>query len=113
MPSFSTIRMSFSRTRWCWAMLLIANWMPLNGLAQATLFWDRNGSPTGAGSSTATLSGTWNTTTSNWNDSATGSGSTENFVSGSNAVFSAGTSATGVSYTVTVSGTQNANSITV
>lgn len=107
------IRIPLSFTAWCWVALLIANLMPLIGYAQVTFYWDRNGSPMGAGSSTATLNGTWDTTTSNWNDSSAGSGSTNKFISGSNAVFSAGTSASGATYTVNVSGTQNANSVTV
>jgi len=113
MHSNPPIRISPSRIFWCWSLVLIANCMPLVGYAQATFYWDRNNSSTGGGSSTAVLNGTWDTTTSNWNDSSAGSGSTEAFVSGSNAVFSAGTSATGVGYSVSVSGTQNASSITI
>lgn len=107
------IPLSVARTYWCWIALLVASGTLLVGRAQSTFYWDRNGSPSGAGTTTATLNGTWNTTTSNWNTDSGGSTSTENFTSGGNAVFSAGTSATGVSYTITVSGTQNANSINV
>jgi autotransporter-associated beta strand protein len=77
--------------------------------AQTTYYWDRNGSTSGAGT---TPSGTWNTTTANWNTNSGGTTSAETFTSGGNAVFSAGTDATG-SYTVTVSGTQNVSSINV
>jgi autotransporter-associated beta strand protein len=93
--------------------LLLASAGLVVGQAQSTFYWDRNGAPAGAGNTSTILTGTWDTTTANWNDTSTGSNATEKFVSGSNAVFSAGTSAAGVGYTVTVSGTQNANSISV
>lgn len=80
--------------------------------AQTTLYWDRvNGSGAGTG---ATLSGVWDTaTTSNWNTNSGGTGSRTTFTAGRDAVFSAGTSATGQTYTVTVSGTQSTSSIVV
>jgi autotransporter-associated beta strand protein len=66
-----------------------------------TLFWDRNGSTSGAGSSP---SGNWATSGSsrtNWSTSASGNVSTQDWVNGAVAVFSAGTDATSA-YTVNV-----------
>ncbi|WP_169829305.1 beta strand repeat-containing protein [Lacunisphaera limnophila] len=77
--------------------------------AQSTLYWDLNGTTSGAGS---TPTGTWSSATSNWNSSFWGTSSTVKWTSGSNAVFSAGFDATNA-YTVTVSGTQNLSSLTV
>jgi autotransporter-associated beta strand protein len=78
---------------------------PLSG----QMFWDRNGSTAGAGT---TPTGTWNTTTANWNTNSGGTTANETFTSGSVATFSAGTDATGT-YTVTVSGTQNTSRINI
>jgi fibronectin-binding autotransporter adhesin len=72
-------------------------------------YWDINGSTVGAGG--ATPSGTWSTTVANWNPLADGTGTTANWVNGNDAVFSAGTDATGA-FTATVSGSVTANSIT-
>jgi hypothetical protein len=72
-----------------------------------TLYWDTNG--TTAGSSGA--NGTWGTSTF-WSTNSAGTSATTGFTSGRDAVFSAGTNATG-SYTVTISGVQNVSSITV
>lgn len=71
-------------------------------------YWDIDDTVAGAGGSSP--SGTWDTTTPNWNNAA-GDGSASAWT-GSNeaAVFSAGTGATG-SYTVTVSGTQTADAV--
>jgi fibronectin-binding autotransporter adhesin len=83
--------------------------------AQTTLYWDRDGTTAGAGTG-ATLSGTWSTTggtTKNFSTSSAGTASTVNWTSGAIAVFSAGTTAVGQSYTVTVSGTQNVAQIIV
>lgn len=77
--------------------------------AQSTLYWDLNGSTSGAGSAPT---GTWNTSTANWTGNFFGTTATTTWTSGSNAVFSAGLDATG-SYTVTTSGTQNLSSLTV
>ncbi len=94
-------------------MTLAAGWFgpvaPIH--AQTTLFWDTNGATAGAGSSP---SATWSTSSSdkNWTTSSAGTASTIQWTNGSNAVFSAGTDATG-SYTVTVSGTVSAAGITV
>ncbi len=66
-----------------------------------TLYWDRNGSSSGAGSSP---SGNWATSGSNrtnWSNSAAGTSSTVNWTNGAVAVFSAGADATGT-YTVNV-----------
>ncbi|MBL9214950.1 MAG: autotransporter-associated beta strand repeat-containing protein [Opitutaceae bacterium] len=79
------------------------------GFGQTTFYWDRNGATTGAGT---TPTGTWDTTSANWNTNSGGTTAAETFTSGGNAVFSAGTNATGT-YTVTVSGTQNVSSINV
>lgn len=82
--------------------------------AQTTFYWDRNGSSSGAGNTDATLSGIWDTTTTaNWNTNSGGITAPETFTSGGNAVFSAGTSASGRTYTITVSGTQNTSRINV
>ncbi len=80
--------------------------------AQTTLYWDRaNGAGAGSG---ATLNGTWDTATSNnWDATATGTGGRVTYISGSDAVFSSGTSAVGQTYTITVSGTQSASSISI
>ncbi len=99
--------------RWLTLMTLAAGWFgpvaPIH--AQTTLFWDTNGATAGAGSSP---SATWSTSSSdkNWTTSSAGTASTIQWTNGSNAVFSAGTDATG-SYTVTVSGTVSAAGITV
>ncbi len=79
--------------------------------AQTTLWWDINGNTAGAGGPTP--SGTWDTSNSNkvWSTNSGGTSKTA-WVSGDAANFSAGTDATGA-FTVTVSGTQNAASITV
>lgn len=77
--------------------------------AQITLYWDLNGATAGSG---VTPTGIWDTTTANWSASAAGTVATTLYAPASVAVFSAGTDAAG-SYTVTVSGTQNAVSISV
>ena len=71
-------------------------------------YWDIDDTVAGAGG--ATPSGTWDTTTANWNNAA-GDG-TAAVWTGVNqaAVFSAGNGATG-NYTVTVSGTQTADAV--
>jgi len=85
--------------------------MAVTAKGQTTFYWDRtSGSGAGTGS---TLNGTWDTATQNWNTNSSGSGSRNTFTSGGNAVFSASTSATGQTYTITVSGTQNASSVTI
>ena len=79
------------------------------GFAQ-TMYWDRNGGTAGAGSSP---SGTWSTSSYAWSSNSAGtSGTIVRWTNGRDAVFSAGTDATG-SYTVTVSGTVRTSSITI
>ncbi len=78
------------------------------------VYWDINGTTSGAGGGTAP-SGTWATSgANNWNTiSGGGTGGTiSSWVNGRDAVFSAGTNATG-SFTVTVSGTVGVSSINV
>jgi fibronectin-binding autotransporter adhesin len=90
------------------SMLLLAGAVLASG--QTTFYWDLNGATAGAGGATPT--GTWNTATANWTTNTLGTAATTTYTSGGNAVFSAGSDATGA-YTVTISGTQNVNNITV
>ena len=64
--------------------------------------WDRNGATAGAGG--ASPGGTWDSTSTNWSSSASGTVATGPWA-GQNAIFSAGSDATG-SYAVTISGSQ-------
>ncbi|MBI3886126.1 MAG: PEP-CTERM sorting domain-containing protein [Opitutae bacterium] len=76
------------------------------------LYWDGNNTTAGAGT---TPTATWSTTggaNKKWTTNIAGTATTVNYTSGSDAVFSAASDATG-SYTVTVSGTQNVSSILV
>ncbi|HEX9048045.1 MAG TPA: hypothetical protein VF988_13555, partial [Verrucomicrobiae bacterium] len=66
----------------------------------ANLYWDINGAAAGAGG--ATPAGTWSTSAANWTTDSTGASATAVWNNGDNAVFSAGTDATG-NYSVTVS----------
>ena len=93
------------------ALLLLAGSLLATGASAAIVYWDQNGSITGAGT---TPTGTWDTTNSNkvWNSNSGGTTNPAKWTSGNDAVFSAGSDATG-SYTVTVSGTMNASSITI
>ena len=78
--------------------------------AQTTVYWDTNGTTAGAGG--ATPSGTWNTSgATRWNAVAAGTGAVANWVSGNDAVFSAGTDATGA-YTVTLGAAMNVGNLT-
>lgn len=96
------------RGKWLAGLCLLAT------VASAqTLYWDTNGKTAGAGGTTP--AGTWTTSNSDKNWNSTAAGTTTNpqaWTSGADAVFSAGTDATGA-YSVTVSGTQNVSSITV
>lgn len=75
-----------------------------------TLYWDINGSTAGAANSPAfSAAGTWGSG-SPWTTDSTGLSTTIAYVPGSDVVFSAGTNA--VATTVTLSGTQTANSLT-
>lgn len=76
----------------------------------ATKYWDINGATTGAGGATPT--GNWDTTTANWSTSSAGTAAATTWAAGDDAVFSAGTDATGT-FTVTTTAAQTANSITV
>jgi fibronectin-binding autotransporter adhesin len=80
--------------------------------AHAQLYWDVDTiSSAGAGGGT-TPSGTWDTgITPNWNVNSNGTGIPGIWTDGSDAIFSAGSSATGT-YTVTLGGTVGANSVT-
>ena len=82
---------------------------PTVSVIDTPLRWDINGNVAGAGGSTP--SGTWDAATANWSTDGTGSVAGAAWVEGRAAAFSAGTDATG-SYTVTVSGTRQAKSIT-
>src|SRR6187549_982184 len=83
------------------AAMLIAIGLHLSVVAQTTFYWDRNGAVAGAGSGAA-LSGTWDTTSANWNTNSGGSTSTETFISGGNAVFIAGPIGLNQAYTITI-----------
>lgn len=75
----------------------------------STYYWDTNGSTTGSGAAT----GTWDSgTTALWTTDSTGGTATSavTTTTADDLIFSAGT--TGTTGTVTVSGTQSANSIT-
>ena len=68
------------------------------------LYWDLNGATAGAGGST--LSGTWDSTTANFNTSSAGTNATNAWIGGRVAMFAAGSDGGGT-YTVNVSGTQS------
>jgi hypothetical protein len=87
-------------------------WAEETPLGALTLYWDINGSNTGATDDAGGVaSGTWDSVTSNFNSDANGTGGALTWSQDSAVVFSAGTNATGAS-TITVSGTQSANQIT-
>src|SRR3954470_1502297 len=76
-----------------------------------TKYWDIDViSRAGAGSTTP--SGVWSATSTHWNTDSTGLGIPTAWNAGNDAVFSAGTNATGT-FTVTVSGTQSLAALTV
>lgn len=79
--------------------------------AQTTLYWDPNGATAGAG---ATPSATWGniSTAKYWSTNSAGTIATIGWTNGSNAVFSAGSDATG-NYTVSLAGTVSVANITV
>ena len=72
-------------------------------------YWDANGAVAGAGT---TPTGTWSTNTAFWSADATGAQATTNWTNGSDAIFSAGSDATGT-FTVTVSGAPKVNDLTI
>jgi hypothetical protein len=89
------------------------NWTHFMALLNGTTnsggpYWDMNGPTLGAG---ITPSGTWDTTSTNWTADPNGGIYTGPWL-GTNAIFSAGSDATG-SYTVTVASTQTVNNLLV
>ena len=105
--------MNLSVTRRGWfaisSMLVLASSASPSG-GQTTKYWDIDGPTAGAGG--ATPSGTWDIETTNWNLSADGTGPAEMWTGPHDAVFAAGTDATGA-YNVTLQGSNPANSITI
>lgn len=91
--------------------LLLVVLGPVTGRAQTTLYWDTNGSTSGAGS---TPSATWSnsSTDKNWSTSFWGNSATAQWTAGSTAFFSAGFDASNA-FTVTVSGTVSVAGLTV
>jgi autotransporter-associated beta strand protein len=73
------------------------------------LYWDVNGATAGSGG--ASPSGSWDTSTPNWNTNSAGTSATTVWTDGNVAIFSAGSDATG-SYTITLSGTQSPSGVT-
>jgi autotransporter-associated beta strand protein len=64
------------------------------------LYWEPNGSTGGS-----VLTGTWDSTTSNWNPSSAGTSATNAWIGGKVAMFAVGTQGGGT-YTVTINGSQ-------
>src|SRR5882672_376770 len=96
-PNLNTLNLGFQA-------LILRRVLPFVGVSflaitafGQTLYWDTNGAT--AGSSGA--NGTWGTSNF-WSTNSAGTAATAGFTSGRDAVFSAGTNATG-SYTVTIS----------
>jgi autotransporter-associated beta strand protein len=87
-----------------WLSLLCLSALP----ASAQLYWDSNGSVTGAG---ATPTGAWGTD-GFWSDNEFGEAATGAWVPGSLAVFSAGLDASGP-FTVTINGTQTTSGVNI
>lgn len=98
-----TLRTSLQTSSFILAFLLMA--VPMEA---QPLYWDSNAATPGAG---ATPTGTWGTSLF-WSTDPSGSAATAAWTAGGNAVFSAGTDASGA-FTVTLSGTQTAGSVTV
>lgn len=96
-----------------WMCAIIGIIMPAALPGQTTVYWDTNGTASGTGT---TPNGTWVDNNSgpnrNWSTAADGTASTARWNNGSIANFSAGADATG-SYTVTISGTVQADGIVV
>ena len=76
----------------------------------ATKFWDLDGATSGAGG--ATPAGIWDILTANWSLDPAGELAATTWIAGDEAVFSAGTNATGA-FTITVDTTQTAANLTV
>ena len=83
---------------------------PSASFATITMYWDANGTGVGATNST-TATGTWGTNTY-WTLDNAGLTATRAWIPASDAVFAAGSNATGT-YTVTVSGMQAVRNLTV
>src|SRR5262245_53870970 len=77
-------------------------------LFAADFYWDSNGATPGAG---LTPTGTWGTSAF-WSPDSTGASATGAWVSGSGAIFSAGTDATSL-FVVTINTAQTANLLTI
>jgi autotransporter-associated beta strand protein len=93
------------------AVELIVGIGAVASLNAQTLYWDIDGATPGAGG--AAPAGVWdNGTTLNWTTDSTGSIATQGWVVDGDAVFSAGTDATG-SYTVTIADLPQIKSLTV
>jgi hypothetical protein len=79
--------------------------------AHAQVYWDINGTVTGATDGTD-ASGTWDlATTSNWNTASDGTGTVTTFTDGDAVVFSAGS--TTATATITISGSPYTSSLTI
>jgi autotransporter-associated beta strand protein len=96
------------------ALVAVATASILAGSANAAdKYWDRNSTTAGAGSTTATLNGTWDTgTTANWTTSSAGTIATTTWTAGDRAIFAAGADSSGVSYNVTISATGSPHNVT-
>jgi autotransporter-associated beta strand protein len=96
-------------------LVLASAVIPILGLSlsrsadAAVKYWDLNGTTAGAGT---TPTGTWDATTTNWNPVADGTGDPATFAANDDAIFSAGSDATGA-FTITLSSPAAANSATV
>lgn len=107
-PSTTAVALPVSRRRWLLAGWILGLIFGGHLLGQTTLYWDLNSTTAGAG---VTPTGSWSTSVANWNSVSGGTGSVGNWISGADAVFSAGSDATG-SYTVTLTANQNVGNIT-
>jgi len=83
--------------------------LTVGSTALQPLYWDLNGTTSGAGSTTPT--GNWDGSNTYWNNASDGTDSTDAWTAGRTAAFAAGTAATGT-YTVTVAGSQDINGLT-
>jgi hypothetical protein len=100
-------------TRVATSLLAMTVGLVLASGTRAQLYWDINADAGAGGTGSASPSGTWDVgSTANWNPNSDGTGAPGTWTDFSDAVFAAGGDATGA-YTVTLSGTVNANSIAV
>jgi len=88
---------------------LAAAWLPQNSRAATSLWWDANGATAGASPGGGLATGTWGTDIF-WSTTSAGTDPGA-WTSGSIAIFSAGTDASGT-FTVTLNGTQTAGGVT-